>query len=157
MPNSPVMTAEVLRFDSYYFGLAPTGVVEIDRILAAIALAGRASHHTDGWSENYFDGPSPAERICDAAEAAAKAFKSRDAARDLAIRAAVVEVLSTYIKTRLDYTKKTLERGISVEVALGALDTMLSANVLQTISKYECWPQPEPALKEPPAPSGEVG
>jgi hypothetical protein len=35
----------------YYFQFAPTGVVEVDRVLSAIACAGKGYHHTEFWSE----------------------------------------------------------------------------------------------------------
>lgn len=39
------------RMDAYYYGFDRTGVPEIDRILSAVAWAGKAYHHTDQWSD----------------------------------------------------------------------------------------------------------
>jgi len=57
-----------LRMDAYYYGFRPTGVVEIDRILAAVARAGKAYHHTENWQNpikgwDTDDGPSYADLI----------------------------------------------------------------------------------------------
>jgi hypothetical protein len=40
------------RFNAYYFSFDPTGNEDIDRILAAVALAGKMFHHTEGWTED---------------------------------------------------------------------------------------------------------
>jgi hypothetical protein len=74
-----------MRMDAYYYGFEPTGVEEIDRILSAVACAGKAQHHTEGWvdamdygtptgaPEPFLRGASPAEWIQNAAnDAAAK-------------------------------------------------------------------------------------
>lgn len=45
-----------LRLDAYYYGFDSTGVVEIDRILAAVAVAGKGYHHTGDWNEDRGDG-----------------------------------------------------------------------------------------------------
>lgn len=39
------------RMDAYYYGFDPTGVVEIDALLSAVASAGKAYHHTSDWAE----------------------------------------------------------------------------------------------------------
>lgn len=44
-----------LRMDGYYIGFGKTGVHEVDRILSAIAHAGKGYHHTDGWTEETKD------------------------------------------------------------------------------------------------------
>ena len=44
------------QMDAYYYSFEPTGVDEIDMILAAIAWAGKAYHHTEWWNdEDVFD------------------------------------------------------------------------------------------------------
>ena len=44
------------QFAAYYYSFDPTGVEEIDMILAAIAWAGKAYHHTEWWNdEDVFD------------------------------------------------------------------------------------------------------
>lgn len=40
------------RMQGYYIGFDRTGVVEIDRILSALAWAGKAYHHTEGWNDD---------------------------------------------------------------------------------------------------------
>jgi hypothetical protein len=42
-------TKQPLRMAAYYYEFAPTGIVEIDRILSAVARAGKAAHHTQDW------------------------------------------------------------------------------------------------------------
>lgn len=68
-----------MRMQAYYYGFEPTGVEAIDRILAAVACAGKSSHHTDGWQddvdpnryESGLRGRCPAEWIQNAANDAA--------------------------------------------------------------------------------------
>lgn len=43
--------SENLRMDAYYYGFDKTGYIEVDRILSAVAVAGKAYHHTEGWHE----------------------------------------------------------------------------------------------------------
>ena len=40
---------EPLRMDAYYFGFEETGARSIDRILSAVACAGKAYHQTEDW------------------------------------------------------------------------------------------------------------
>ena len=40
---------EPLRMNAYYYSFKPTGVKEIDRILSAVACAGKAFHSTEDW------------------------------------------------------------------------------------------------------------
>jgi len=40
-----------MRMDAYYYSFTPTGVEAIDRILSAVACAGKAYHHTEDWGE----------------------------------------------------------------------------------------------------------
>ena len=69
-----------MRMNAYYYGFNPTGVVEIDRILSAVACAGKAYHHTDQWNDdcdgdNYgHEGHSPVDWIQRAANEAASAM-----------------------------------------------------------------------------------
>lgn len=69
------MTDERLNLNAYYYGFEPTGVLAIDRVLAAVAAAGKGSHHTEDWGERYDDEPSLLERIQEAAEESAKLVK----------------------------------------------------------------------------------
>ena len=70
-----------LRMDAYYFGFTPTGEELIDRILSAVASAGKAYHHTEDWTEaidpyeDVFRGQTCAEWIQYAANDAAAVIK----------------------------------------------------------------------------------
>jgi hypothetical protein len=66
-----------LRMDAYYYSFDRTGVEAIDRILCAVASAGKAYHHTECWNDDHgprdnCEGNTPAEWIQNAANAAAK-------------------------------------------------------------------------------------
>lgn len=41
-----------VRMAGYYFGFAQTGVKPVDAILSAVACAGKAYHHTNGWEDD---------------------------------------------------------------------------------------------------------
>lgn len=73
------------RMNAYYYSFEPTGVEAIDRLLSAVACAGKAYHHTDQWTESVFGsepyepdhrGGSPVEWIQNAAEDAAAEFRA---------------------------------------------------------------------------------
>lgn len=40
-----------LRMNAYYFGFDETGERSVDRVLSAVACAGKAFHHTEQWGE----------------------------------------------------------------------------------------------------------
>ncbi len=63
-----------LRMDAYYYSFAETGVEEIDKILSAVATAGKMYHHTDQWSDKDSDGKSCIDEIQEAAKAAANSL-----------------------------------------------------------------------------------
>lgn len=72
------------RMDAYYYSFDRTGVPEIDRILSAVAWAGKAYHHTDQWSDETegpygarLSGMSHVDVIQQAANAAAKYVAER--------------------------------------------------------------------------------
>lgn len=65
-----------MRMDAYYYGFDPTGVPEIDKILSAVACAGKAFHHTNAWNDEaspypYHQGSTPRDWIQNAANEAA--------------------------------------------------------------------------------------
>jgi len=72
--------------DAYYYSFEPTGVKEIDRILSAVACAGKAYHHTDSWHESPYNGEAPeghvgrfpVEWIQNAANDAAAKYPARE-------------------------------------------------------------------------------
>jgi hypothetical protein len=45
------------RMDAYYYGFDKTGERSIDRILSAVAWAGKAFHSTDQWNEEAGERP----------------------------------------------------------------------------------------------------
>lgn len=68
-----------LRMFGYYFGFEPTGNPAVDKLLSAVACAGKAFHHTDQWGETCspftgHSGNTPVEWIQNAANEAAKAL-----------------------------------------------------------------------------------
>ncbi len=80
-----------MRMDAYYYGFDPTGVPEIDRILSAVACAGKAYHHTESWGEEMtygtpngapdgHEGKTPIEWIQNAANDAARRLLQADSA-----------------------------------------------------------------------------
>ena len=63
------------EFDAYYYGFEPTGNEDIDRLLKAVASAGRSYHNTEDWNDSaewLNGGISPAQAIQDAANESAK-------------------------------------------------------------------------------------
>ena len=75
--------------DAYYYGFDATGSETIDKILGAVACAGKSYHHTENWDEEvcvYDDhtGKTPTEWIQNAAiEAAAEIARLREALSSL--------------------------------------------------------------------------
>lgn len=69
-----------MRMMAYYYAFSPTGVEMVDRILSAVACAGKAYHGTDCWADNCepyeaaHRGECPVEWIYYAAEDLAKAI-----------------------------------------------------------------------------------
>ena len=71
------MSNDKLNLNAYYYSFDRTGVLVIDRILAAVARAGKAYHHTEDWTDQYPDGsPSQVELIQQAADSAAEEFRA---------------------------------------------------------------------------------
>lgn len=68
-----------MRLSAYYYSFDSTGVLEVDRVLSAVAWAGKAYHHTDQWNEDAGErdglkGNTPVEWIQNAANALAHQF-----------------------------------------------------------------------------------
>lgn len=59
------------KFRAYYYEFDATGAPEIDKILEAVARAGKAYHNTCDWNDPDFDGKTPVEKIQNAANEAA--------------------------------------------------------------------------------------
>lgn len=88
MSDKDTNTTEALRMDAYYFSFDSTGARSIDRVLSAVACAGKAFHHTSEWTEpceaymSETKGNSCREWIQSAAvEAATEQAQLRDALR----------------------------------------------------------------------------
>jgi|SRR6185503_3241815 len=70
--------AENLRMDAYYYGFTYTGQPLVDRVLSAVACAGKAYHNTADWSdetepyEPCFRGDTPVDWIQSAADDVAR-------------------------------------------------------------------------------------
>jgi hypothetical protein len=68
------------RMDAYYYGFERTGVDCIDKILSAVACAGKAFHHTESWNDdvkvswNDHTGGTPVDWIQNAANKAAEVY-----------------------------------------------------------------------------------
>ena len=65
---------EKLRMSAYYYSFQPTGCEAVDKILSAVATAGKGCHHTGDWGEKLLDGTTYVGRIQEAANNAAKEF-----------------------------------------------------------------------------------
>ena len=70
-----------LRMNAYYYSFSHTGPYHIDRILSAVACAGKEFHNTDMWNEEcdpYYGhtGDNPVEWIQNAANDCAKVFNT---------------------------------------------------------------------------------
>lgn len=64
-----------LRMNAYYYWFSKTGVREIDEILSAVAMAGKAYHHTSDWgNDDYYEGHSVVDLIQEMADRAAMAL-----------------------------------------------------------------------------------
>lgn len=71
--------SEKLRMDAYYYFFDETGCIEIDRVLSAVATAGKSYHHTQDWNDDEY-GNSPVYDIQVAAETAADRVKELEEA-----------------------------------------------------------------------------
>jgi hypothetical protein len=65
-----------LRMNAYYYRFDKTGVPAIDKILSAVACAGKAFHHTESWCDEAYTpfghtGTRPIDWIINAADEAA--------------------------------------------------------------------------------------
>ena len=69
------MTDE-LRMGAYYYGFSQTGARAVDKVLSAVACAGKAFHHTSEWNDDAtfpgHTGDTPVDWIQNAADEAAR-------------------------------------------------------------------------------------
>ena len=76
--------AEQLRMEAYYYGFEPTGVLIIDRILSAVATAGKRYHNTEAWNDPWDDNEVPQiDLIQQAAQAAAEQIRRERSSTDV--------------------------------------------------------------------------
>lgn len=103
-----------MRMDAYYFGFEPTGIEAIDKILAAVACAGKSYHHTESWHDitdapDYLRGDSPAAWIQNAAIDAATHLKEQETVTVGMVTAALAAVgerdVSLASNRRVEVTK----------------------------------------------------
>lgn len=92
---------EPLRMNAYYYAFSSTGCYEVDRILSAVACAGKAFHNTDCWTDECapYDGhvgDTPAGWIQNAANDCAAVFKTIYEASRKAERERCLNVLKKY-------------------------------------------------------------
>ena len=79
---------EKLKLQAYYYGFSETGVRSIDLVLRAVSAAGKLFHHTDQWTSEIdypvenVRGPAPVDWIQNAADDAATALTTTQAALD---------------------------------------------------------------------------
>lgn len=67
------------RMEAYFYGFDHTGCHQVDRVLSAVAIAGKMFHYTDGWSEpgsHSATGQSCIDVIQEEAINAARAFNA---------------------------------------------------------------------------------
>lgn len=72
--------SEKLRMGAYYYSFDETKCIEVDRILSAVASAGKAYHHTREWNDTDDGEPSQIDHIQDAACGAAERIKELELA-----------------------------------------------------------------------------
>ena len=67
---------EKLRMQAYYYGFDETGIIEIDRVLSAVATAGKMYHGTQEWGGGRYnrDDQIQSELIQKSANECAKAY-----------------------------------------------------------------------------------
>jgi hypothetical protein len=66
--------SDELRMKAYYYSFYKTGQIKIDKILSAIAIAGKVYHHTESWGDEGSNGGNGSliDLIQDSANEAAK-------------------------------------------------------------------------------------
>lgn len=69
------------RMQAYYYGFDNTGLAVIDAVLSAVAIAGKAYHHTEDWGDGWNDYDSGEN--CHQNRIQRAAQKSADTIRDL--------------------------------------------------------------------------
>ena len=121
------------RMDAYYYAFAATREVAVDRILSAVACAGKAFHSTSQWNDemeyikwDHIEGESPVDWIQNAALMAAKEMR--------ALRKRVAE---------LEADRERLEMVFVAAAGMRSRETLDKARVLWLASR----PVPEPTAE----------
>ena len=123
------LTSENWRMNAYYYGFDRTGQVAIDRILSAVAHAGKGYHHTEFWTDpldygapSHLRGDSYVECIQNAAIDAADTLRTAEA------RAAAAEVASRGYRERAEKAeaKATRSAGLLGHQSRTLTDTIAS-------------------------------
>lgn len=69
-----------MRMDAYHYYFISTGVLAVDKILSAVACAGKSYHNTEDWNERSVDNPkSCVDLIQQAADECAAEIKEAQA------------------------------------------------------------------------------
>lgn len=125
------LTSKGWRMNAYYYGFDRTGQVVIDRILSAVAHAGKGYHHTEFWTDHldygapsHLRGGSYAECIQNAAidaadtlrTAEARATAAEVASRGYRERAEKAEAKAARFAGLLGHQSRTLTDAIAAEV-----------------------------------------
>ncbi|AER47989.1 hypothetical protein COURTHOUSE_138 [Mycobacterium phage Courthouse] len=71
------------RMQAYYYGFEATGLAVIDRILSAVAIAGKRCHRTEDWNDPWSDEMTEEDRIQMAAEESAEQIRKLLAVAEL--------------------------------------------------------------------------
>ena len=109
-----------MRLDAYYFGFDSTGNEDIDRVLSAVACAGKAYHHTENLTEDIAMPYEPSHRGGSCVEWIQNA--ANDAAANLAAarREGVIEGLREALEIVGAHstieTPEAIERDIRAEI-----------------------------------------
>jgi hypothetical protein len=105
-----------LRMSAYYYNFYPTGCYAVDRILSAVACAGKAFHNTDCWTEECapYDGhvgEMPIDWIQNAANDCSTDFKSAYDAGRKAERERCAKIADGYFHARGRVVAKAIRGG----------------------------------------------
>lgn len=125
------LTSEGWRMNAYYYGFDRTGQVVIDRILSAVAHAGKGYHHTEFWTD-HLDYGAPSHLRGDSYDECIQnaAIDAADTLRIAEARATAAEVASRGYRARAE--KAEAERD-----ALRALLTALHARSVLEVADAE--------------------
>ncbi len=132
--------------DAYYYAFYKTGVPEIDRILSAVACAGKEYHNTECWNDDSTPypghvGSSPAEWIQNAANDAAKILRENattDGRRTMNIIQAGINAL-IMLRRIDDHTSTQIQTMIEVLEESLAASTQLNDVLIERGRQFAKW------------------